>query len=135
MAAQAILAAKTVLTVITHTGTAFNVAPRGKDDNNVLLWVNAGATSLDDVKVDFSYRIPTATRKTTKALLRTFSPKTFTDAGTGLIAKVGDNIASTEFTFLEAATAAERQKVVDIHMSVMGLTEIRSALISGDVPY
>jgi hypothetical protein len=135
MAAQASIAAKTSITVITHTGTAFAVAPRGKDKNNVLNWVNPGATSLADTKVDFSYREPTSTRKTTKAMLRVFAPKTATDSTTGLVYKVGDSIVTMDFTFPENATAVERQILVDVALSTFGSTEFRTALINGDVMY
>jgi hypothetical protein len=135
MASQAAIAAKTALTVITLTGTALSVLPRGKDSKNVLSWIAPGATTLDDVKVDFSYRDPTTTRKTTKASLRVFSPKTATDSGTGLISKVGDNIVTMDFTFPENATSTEKQKLLDIALTVFGATEFRAALKDGDVMY
>jgi len=135
MSAQAAIAAKTTITAISITGTAYSIAPRGKDGKSVLQWVYAGTTSLDDVHVDFSYRLPTTTRKTTKATLRAFVPKTFTDAGTGVVSKIGDNIASCEFTFPENATATEKQKLVDIFTSTLCAAEFRSALYAGDVMY
>lgn len=135
MSAQAALAAKTAVTVISITGTAFSLTPRGKDNKNVLQWVNAGATSLDDVVVDFSYRLPTSTRKSTKATLRTFVPKTFTDSTTGLVAKAGDNIANLELTFPENATVTEKQKLLDIFTAAVAATEFRAAIINGDVMY
>jgi hypothetical protein len=135
MAAQASIAAKTVLTVITLTGTAFAIAPRGKDANNVLQWVNAGGTTLEDTRVDFSYRLPTASRATTKATLRVFSPKTYVDSTTAQVVKVGDNIASIDFTFPNGATVTERTKLNDILLTVLGSTEFRAALNSGDVMY
>lgn len=135
MSAQAALAAKTAITTITIAGTAFSLTPRGKDNKNVLQWVNAGATSLDDVVVDFSYRLPTSTRKSTKATLRTFVPKTFTDSTTGLVAKAGDNIANLELTFPENATATEKQKLLDIFTAAVAATEFRAAITNGDVMY
>lgn len=135
MSAQAAIAAKTAISTITIAGTALSVAPRGKDSKNVLNWAVAGATSLDDIVVDFSYRLPTQTRKTTKATLRAFVPKTATDSTTGLVFKVGDNIASCEFTFPENATTAEKTKLVDIFTSALSATEFRLALNTGDVMY
>lgn len=135
MSAQAAIAAKTAVSAISITGSALSVAPRGKDSNNVLQWVAAGATSLDDIRVDFSYRLPTTTRKTTKSTLRCFVPKTATDSGTGLISKVGDNIAAFDFTFPENATSTEKYKLVDIITSVLSSTEFRTALATGDVMY
>jgi len=135
MSAQAAIAAKTAVSAISITGTAFSVAPRGKDANNVLQWVNAGATSLQDSKVDFSYRLPTASRVTTKATLRAFSPKTYTDSTTGQVVKVGDSIASIDFTFPQGATVTERTLLVDILTSTLSSTEFRLALTTGDVMY
>lgn len=135
MAAQVAIAAKTAITVLSLTGTAYSIAPRGKDSKSVLSWVYPGAVALDDVSVDFSYRVPTTTRKTTKATLRVFVPKTATDSTTGLVFKVGDNIASIDFTFPENATATERQKCVDILTSTLCSTEFRLALNTGDVMY
>lgn len=135
MSAQAAIAAKYLISALSFTGTAYSVTPRGKDGKNVLQWVNPGSTNLEDVRVDFSYRPPTTTRKTTKATLRCFVPKTFTDSGTGLIEKIGDNIATIDFTFPENATVAERTKLVDVLTSTLGAAEFRSALNSGDVMY
>jgi hypothetical protein len=135
MSAQAAIAAKTVITALSLTGTAYSVAPRGKDSKSVLSWVFPGAVSLDDVSVDFSYRLPTPTRKTTKALLRVFVPKTATDSTTGLVFKVGDNIASLDITFPENATVTERTKCVDIITSTLCAPEFRLALNTGDVMY
>lgn len=135
MSAQAAIAAKTAITAISITGTALSVSPRGKDSKNVLNWVYPGATALDDIVVDFSYRVPTQTRKTTKATLRAFVPKTATDSTTGLVIKVGDNIASCDFTFPENATATEKQKLVDVFTSALTATEFRTALYTGDVMY
>lgn len=135
MSAQAAIAAKTALTVISFTGTALSVTPRGKDSKNVLSWIAPGATTLDDKKVDFSYREPTATRKTTKATLRVFCPKTVTDVDTGLVSKVGECIANVDFTFPEAATATEKQVLLDVLLTVLGATEFRAALKDGDVMY
>jgi hypothetical protein len=135
MSAQAAIAAKTAVSALSFTGTAFSIAPRGKDANNVLAWVNAGTTSLQDSKVDFSYRLPTTSRKTTKATLRAFSPKTYTDSTTGQIVKVGDSIASIDFTFPDGATSTERALLVDILTTTLGAAEFRLALINGDVMY
>lgn len=135
MAAQAALATKTLLTVITLTGTAMTANPRGKDSKNVLSWVYPGATTLDDRKIDFSYRPPTTTRKTTKATLRVFIPKTAVDSTTGLVFKVGDNIVDMNFTFVENATAAEKQVALDVALTAFGAPEVRAALKDGDVPY
>lgn len=136
MAAQAALAAKTVITVVgTNTGTAYSMSPRGRDAKGVLKWVYPGATTLDDVIVDLSYRPPTATRKSTKATARVISPKTYTDTTTGLIAKAGENIAELNFSFVENATVAEKVKVLDILLSMVGLAEFRLALSTGDVMY
>lgn len=135
MSAQAAIAAKTAISAISITGTALSVAPRGKDAKNVLNWVSPGATSLDDIVVDFSYRLPTQTRKTTKATLRAFVPKTATDSTTGLVSKVGDNVASCEFTFPENATVTEKTKLVDIFISALSATEFRTAINTGDVMY
>lgn len=135
MAAQAAIAAKVSVSAIAITGTAYSVVPRGKDGKSVLVWVNPGATTLDDVKVDFSYRPPTATRKTTKATLRAFVPKTYTDSTTGMVAKAGDNIVTCDFTFPENATAAEKQKLLDVFTSAVCATEFRAALYNGDVMY
>lgn len=135
MSAQAALATKHTLTAITLTGTAFNVSPRGRDSKGVLSWVYPGATTVEDVRTDFSYRVPTATRKTTKATLRVFVPKTYVDSTTSLTLKSGDNIASCEFTFPENATATERQKLVDIFTTALGDTAVRLALNTGDVMY
>lgn len=135
MSAQAAIAAKTAVTTITIAGTAFSVAPRGKDSKNVLMWVAPGTIALEDNRVDFSYRVPTSTRATTKATLRVFVPKTFTDSTTSVVSKIGDNIASIDFTFPENATVAERTKLVDILTSTLSATEFRSALCSGDVMY
>lgn len=135
MAQQAAIAAKTAISAISITGTAYSIAPRGKNSDNVLQWVYPGATTLDDVKVDFSVRPPTTTRKTTKSTLRVFSPKTATDSGTGLVSKVGDCIASIDFTFPENATATEKQKLLDILTSVVSATEFRAALKDNDVMY
>lgn len=135
MSAQAAISAKTALSAISFTGTALSVTPRGKDNKNVLSWVAPGTTTLDDIKVDFSYREPTTTRKTTKATLRVFVPKTATDSGTGLVSKVGDNIATMDFTFPENATSTEKQKLLDVMLTVFGATEFRAALKDGDVMY
>lgn len=135
MSAQAQIAAKTSITAISITGTAYNILPRGKTGKGVLQWVVAGATPLDDVIVDFSYQPQTSTRKTVKSTLRAFVPKTYTDSGTGVVSKIGDNVANISFTFPENATSTERQKLLDILTSTLSATEFRSALISGDVMY
>lgn len=135
MSAQAALATKHAVSAISITGTALAVSPRGKDPKGVLSWVYPGATTIEDILVDFSYRLPTATRKTTKATLRAFVPKTYVDSTTSLTLKSGDNIASCEFTFPENATAAEKQKLVDMFTSALADTAVRLALNSGDVMY
>lgn len=135
MSAQAAIAAKTAISAISLTGTALSIIPRGRDSKGVLQWVAPGATLLDDVSVDFSYRPPVSGRKTVKSMLRTFCPKTFTDSTTGLISKLGDNAASVDFTFLENASSAEKLKVLDILLSTLGSTEFRTALSTGDVMY
>lgn len=135
MAAQASLATKTAVSAISITGTAAAVSPRGKDTKGVLSWVLPGATTIEDVKVDFSYRVPTPTRKTTKATLRAFVPKTYVDSTTSLTLSAGNNVASCEFTFPENATATERQKLVDIFTSALSDTTVRTALNAGDVMY
>jgi len=135
MSAQAAIAAKTAITALSLTGTAYSVTPRGRDGKNVLLWTYAGASALDDVKVDFSYRPSTSSRKSVKSTLRCFVPKTYTDSTTGVIGKVGDNAANFDFSFVETATAAERQKLVDIVTSVVCSAEFRDALINGNVMY
>lgn len=135
MAAQAAIASKHALSAISFTGTALSITPRGKDAKNVLSWIAPGTTSLDDIRVDFSYREPTTTRKTIKGTLRTFVPKTITDVDTSLVSKVGENIVSSDFSFPENATSAEKQKALDVHLTTLGSTEFRDALISGDVMY
>lgn len=135
MSAQAAIAAKTAISAIAITGTALSVSPRGKDSKNVLQWVYPGATALDDIVVDFSYRLPTPSRATTKATLRAFVPKTATDSTTGLVVKVGDNIASCDFTFPQNATTTEKTKLIDIFTSALSATEFRAALSTGDVMY
>jgi hypothetical protein len=135
MAAQASIATKKLLTVITLTGTAQSALPRGKDKNNVLQWIFPGATALADQRVDFSYREPTATRKTAKATLRVFVPKVATDSTTGLVFKVGDNIVSMDFTFPENATTAEKLELLDMALTTFGAAEFRTALSTGDVMY
>jgi hypothetical protein len=135
MSAQAALTTKHLVSAVSITGTALAVSPRGKDPKGVLSWVYPGATTIEDIQVDFSYRPPTATRKTTKATLRAFVPKTYVDSTTSLTLKAGDNIASCEFTFPENATAVERTKLVDMFTSALGDTAVRLALNSGDVMY
>lgn len=135
MSAQAALSTKHTVSAISITGTTYSVSPRGKDPKGVLSWVYPGTTTIEDIKVDFSYRPPTATRKSTKATLRTFVPKTYVDSTTSLTLKSGDNIASCEFTFPENATATERQKLVDIFTSALSDSAVRTALNSGDVMY
>lgn len=135
MAAQAAIASKTAISAISFTGTALSVTPRGKDAKNVLSWVAPGTTTLDDIRVDFSYREPTATRKTIKSTLRVFVPKTITDVDTDLVSKLGDNVAGMDLSFLENATTAEKLKVCDIMLSVFGSAEFRTALTTGDVMY
>lgn len=135
MSAQAALSTKHAVSAISITGTALAVSPRGKDPKGVLSWVYPGTTTIEDISVDFSYRPPTATRKSTKATLRAFVPKTYVDSTTSLTLKAGDNIASCEFTFPENATATERQKLVDIFTSALSDSAVRTALNSGDVMY
>jgi hypothetical protein len=135
MSAQAAIASKTLLTAISFTGTAQSITPRGKDKNNVLQWIYPGATSLDDRKVDFSYREPTTTRKTTKAMLRVFIPKVATDSTTGLVFKVGDNIVTMDFTFPENATTTEKLVLLDTALTAFGAAEFRTALSTGDVMF
>jgi len=134
MSAQAAIAAKTAVSAISITGTALSILPRGRVlPNNVLSWVAPGATSLDDVTVDFSYRMPTSTRKTVKSTLRAFVPKTATVDT--VVTSFGTNVGEVNFTFPEAATAAERQKLVDILTSALCSTEFRTAITTGDVMY
>lgn len=135
MSAQAAIAAKTAVTAISITGAALSINPRGKDAAGVLAWIAPGATALDDVKVDFSYRLPTGTRKSVKSLLRVLAPKTYTDSTTLVVTKMGDNVLALDGSFLEAATSTERQKVLDIFTSVVSSAEFRAAFISGDVMY
>lgn len=135
MSAQAAISAKTALTALSLTGTALSVAPRGRDQKGNLLWVSPGATTLDDISVDMSFRTPTKERKSTKSLLRVFVPKTATNSTTGLVEFVGNNIANFDVTLLENATAAEKQKVLDILTSVICSAEFRTAWTTGDVMY
>jgi len=135
MSAQATIAAKTAITAITLTGTALSILPRGRDSKQVLNWVAPGATLLDDNQVDFSYRPPANGRKTIKSTLRVFCPKTYTDSTTSLVMKQGDNLASTDFQFEANATAAEKQKVVDLLISALSDAAFRAALFNGDVMY
>lgn len=135
MSAQAALATKTVVTALSFTGTAMAVSPRGKDPKGVLSWVYPGATTIEDIRCDFSYRVPTPTRKTTKATLRVFVPKTYVDSTTSLTLKAGDNIASLEVTFPENATTTERTKLIDLFTTALGDTSVRLALNTGDVMY
>jgi hypothetical protein len=135
MSAQAAIASKTALSAISFTGTAQSITPRGKDKNNVLQWVFPGATALGDTKVDFSYREPTATRKSTKAMLRVFVPKVATDSTTGLVFKIGDSIVNMDFTFPENATTAEKLVLLDTALTAFGAAEFRTALSTGDVMF
>lgn len=135
MSAQATLNAKTAISSIDISGASLAINPRGKDAKGILNWIAPGATSLDDITVDFSYRVPTATRKTTKASLRVFVPKTVVNSTTGLTTRIGEMIGSTEFTFPESATFSDRQKLVDILTSALCAAEFRTALSTGDTMY
>jgi hypothetical protein len=135
MAAQAAIAAKTAITAISLTGTALSITPRGRDETGVLNWVAPGTTVLEDVEVDFSYRPATAASKKIKSNLRAFSPKTYTDSTTGMIAKAGENLANCGFSFVENATPAEKQKLLDVFTSAITDAAFRNALINGDVMY
>lgn len=134
MSAQANITAKTLISAYTLTGASLTMSPRGRDQKNVMKWIAPGATTLQDASVDFSYRLPTATRKSVKATLRTFSPKTFVDASS-VTQKLGDMIMSTDFTALENATAAERKLVLDLHISALCDAAVQAAIVNGDVPY
>lgn len=135
MAAQATIAAKTAVTAIAITGTALNINPRGKDANGVLQWIAPGATALDDLVVDASYRNPTAKQKRIKSLVRVFSPKTATNSTTSLVEKVGDNIMALNADLVENATSTEKQKVLDVFTSVITSPEFRDMFINGNMPY
>lgn len=135
MAAQATIAAKTAITAISLTGTALSINPRGKDASNVLKYVAPGATALDDLTVDFSYRAPTSQSKKIKSMMRVFSPKTAVNSTTSLTELVGTNILALNAEFVENATAAEKQKALDVFTSVITAPEFRDAFINGNPPY
>lgn len=135
MAAQATIAAKTAVTAISITGTALSINPRGKDSAGVLKYVAPGATALDDLTVDFSYRAPTSKQKKIKGMVRVFSPKTAVNSATSLTELVGENIFNLQYELVDSATAAEKQKALDVFTSVITAPEFRDAFINGNPPY
>lgn len=135
MAAQATIIAKTAITAISLTGTALNINPRGKDANGVLQWIAPGATALDDLVVDASYRAPTAKQKRIRSMVRVFSPKTVTNTTTSLVEKVGENILALNADLVENATSAEKQKALDVFTSVVTSPEFRDMFINGNAMY
>lgn len=135
MAAQATIAAKTAVTAIAITGTALSIDPRGKDANGVLQWIAPGATALDDLVVDASYRVPTSKQRKIKSMVRVFSPKTAINSTTGLTEKVGENIFALNAELVDNATAAEKQKVLDVFTSVVTSPEFRDMFINGNLMY
>lgn len=135
MASQATIAAKTAVTAIAITGTALSINPRGKDANGVLVWVAPGATSLDDLVVDASYRTASVKQKKIRSVARVFSPKTAVNTTTGVTDKQGENILQFVGDFVPNATAAEKQKALDVFTSFITSNEFRDMIINGNAPY
>lgn len=137
MAQQSAIAAKSAITAISLTGTAYSFNPMGKDASGVLNWVHPGATALDNVIVDFSYRPPktsgSKTARKIRGLVRLFVPKTAVNSTTGVTELVGENIITLQSDFLDNATATEKQLALDLLTSTIVCPEFRDAFINGNV--